>query len=125
MNAYVLDIDRATTENKYFRRVIYTSDKMQLTLMTLLPGQDIEKETHESTDQFIRVESGSGKVVTETGETFFHDGSAIIIPAGTEHQIFNTSDKPLQLYSIYTSPLHAPNSVEEMDPLTGNISTVS
>ncbi len=125
MNAYVFDIERATAENKYYRRVVYTSDKMQLTLMNLLPGDNIEKETHHTADQFIRIEKGSGTVVTQVGTTPFQSGSVIIIPAGTEHQIFNNDSEALQLYSIYTAPLHPPNTVEERDTQSGKILTVS
>lgn len=71
------------------------------------------------------MEHGVGKIVTLNGEIFFHEGSAVIIPAGTEHQITNTGNQPLQLYSIYTAPLHAPNTVEEKDFASGEIKTIS
>lgn len=107
MNGYISNIEDATKENADFRRVLFTTPHSQLVLMTLKPREEIGLETHEEHDQFIRVESGEGKAILG-GETHdIADGSAIVIPAGTKHNVVNTSSKhPLKLYTIYTPPEH-------------------
>jgi len=107
MKGYVINIEEATNENDNFRKVLYTAKNSQLVLMSLKPGQDIGEEVHHNLDQFFRFESGEGKVVIEGEESQVKDGFAVVIPGGTKHNIINTSsDKPLNLYTIYSPPNH-------------------
>jgi len=106
MPGYYIDIEKKTLENDCFREVLYTAQHCQLVVMSLLPKEEIGAEIHEIHDQFIRVEQGEGKAILNGKEFILADGSAIIIPAGTKHNIINTSaDKKLKLYTIY-SPAH-------------------
>lgn len=106
MKGYHADIETLTTENKNFRKVLYTAKDCQLVLMSLLPNEDIGSEVHEENDQFFRFEAGEGKVVIDETEYEVRDGSAVIVPAGAEHNVINTSDsEELKLYTIY-APAH-------------------
>lgn len=105
MKGYVVNIEKATKENGNFRKVLYTAKNSQLVLMTLKPGEDIGEEVH-TLDQFIRVEEGEGKAVLDDVEHKIEDGSAVVIPAGTKHNIINTSDSEIKLYTIYSPPEH-------------------
>lgn len=110
---FATDIEKETLGNDYFRRVLYTTDKSQLTVMSLSPGEDAGEEVHE-VDQFARVEQGSGKAVIGGKETKISDGSAFVVPAGTRHDIVNTSkDEDLKLYVIYSPPNHRPGMVHK------------
>jgi len=106
MQGYVTDIEHATQDNTDFRKVLYTTPKSQLVVMALQPGEDIGKEVHADHDQFIRIESGVGTSVLNGEETALSDGSAVVIPAGTEHNIINTGSAVMKLYTIYTPPEH-------------------
>ena len=107
MAGYYVDIEKRTQENDYFREVLFTGPLSQLVVMSLLPGEEIGLDTHPETDQFIRVEEGKGKAILDSQEYVLKDGSAIIIPAGTEHNIINASSKwALKLYTICTPPEH-------------------
>ncbi len=107
MPGYNVNIEEATLKNEYFRQVLFTGPKSQLVLMALRPGEDIGKETHPDTDQFIRVEAGEGKAVIGGQEFSLHDGSAVVIPAGSEHNVINTSNSQMfKLYTVYTPPEH-------------------
>jgi len=112
MSGYSINIEQATIDNENFRRVLFTGPKSQLVLMSLRPGEDIGLETHDDTDQFIRVEAGQGEALIG-GQTFaLEDGSAIVIPAGSEHNVTNTSrSEPLKLYTLYTPPEHPDGTV--------------
>ena len=106
MQGFVRDIEELTLSNNNFRQVIYTGHHAQLVLMSLLPNEEIGMEVHETTDQFLRVEKGEGKVIMNGEEHLLKDGSAIIVPAGTKHNILNTSStEPMKLYTLY-SPSH-------------------
>ncbi len=106
MKGFVINLEEATLQNEFFRKVLYTAPHSQLVLMSLEPGQDIGEEIHQL-DQFIRCESGNGKTVLNGEEHAFDDGFAVIIPAGTKHNIVNTSpDKPMKLYTVYSPPNH-------------------
>lgn len=105
MQGYVTDIEKATLENENFRQVLYTAKNSQLVLMSLKPGEDIGAEVHEL-DQFVRIEKGEGKAVLDGREHKIHDGSAIVIPAGANHNILNTSSEEMKLYTIYSPPEH-------------------
>ena len=102
---YKAHIETLTKENTDFRRVLYTGAHMQLVLMTLAVGEEIGLETHEENDQFFRFESGSGKVIIGETEYTVGDGDAVVVPAGTPHNVINTGDTSLALYTIY-SPAH-------------------
>lgn len=104
-NGYVTDIEDETIKNKNYRKVLYTSKYSQLVLMSLKPKEDIGEEIH-GVDQFFRVESGQGQVILDGEKHPIKDGSAIIVPAGIKHNIINTGNKPLQLYTIYSPPHH-------------------
>lgn len=112
-NPYVVNILEATLGNENYRTTIWTGQHLQVTLMTIKPGEDIGLEVHPDNDQFLRIEDGSGIVQmgdTDSDLTFKKDvknDDAILIPAGKYHNVLNTSDKPLRLYSIY-SPAHHP-----------------
>lgn len=106
MKGYVTNIEKLSLENENFRRVLYTAKNSQLVLMNLLPQEEIGEEVHQL-DQFIRCESGSGKAVLNGVEHEISDGFVVVVPAGTKHNIINTSsDKPLKLYTLYSPPEH-------------------
>jgi mannose-6-phosphate isomerase-like protein (cupin superfamily) len=109
---YVTNIESRTLENDNFREVLFTAPGIQLVLMTIGVGDEIGLETHDDVDQFIRVESGEGKAILDGQEHALEDGSAVVIPRGTEHNIVNVSkSEPLKLYSIYTPPEHPDGTV--------------
>ena len=114
---YVVDIEEVTKENNVFRRAIWTGKYLQVTLMCINPGEDIGLEIHEDTDQFLRIESGNGivKMGKDKDKLEFekkvNDDYAIVIPAGTWHNVYNTGNKPLKLYSIYAPPHHPKGTV--------------
>lgn len=111
MKGYVINIEQETQSNTHFRKVLYTAHYTQLVVMSLLPNEDIGEEVH-GVDQFIRVESGSGMAVLNGVSHDIADGSAIVIPAGTRHNIVNASgSEPLQLYSMYAMPHHADGTI--------------
>ena len=106
MKGFVTNIEKESIENGDFRKVLYTSKNLQLVLMSLRPMEDIGEEVHEL-DQFFRVEAGVGKSVLNGEERELQDGSIVIIPAGTMHNIINTSaDQFLKLYTLYSPPNH-------------------
>ncbi len=106
MKGYKNNIEKLTLENNNFRQVLYTGKHSQLVLMSLKPTEEIGMEVHEDNDQFFRFEKGEGKVVIDGVEQEVHDGDAVIVPAGAQHNVINlsTSDQ-LKLYTIY-SPAH-------------------
>ncbi len=111
MKGFVGDIVEATQDNRYFRQVIYTARHMQLVLMTLQPNEDIGEEVHEQTDQFFRVESGSGEVVIDGQATHLESGVALVVPAGASHNVRNTGLSAMHIYTIYAPPEHADGTV--------------
>ena len=113
MTGYVTNIEEKTLENNYFREVLFTTDKSQLVLMALKPGEDIGMEVHSDHDQFIKIESGKGKAIMNGEEREISDGSAIVVPAGTQHNIINTSEVAMKLYTVYTPPEHKPGTVHK------------
>lgn len=109
---YVTNIETDSLQNENFREVLYTAGKSQLVVMSLRPGEDIGLETHDGIDQFIRVEAGTGMAVLSGEEHPLADGSAVVIPAGTEHNVINTSSSDdLKLYTIYTPPEHPDGTI--------------
>lgn len=117
MIGWVGDIERATLDNGTFRTVLFTGEHAQLTVMRLGPGEDIGREAHPHLDQFLRIEEGRGRVefgttedrIDETYEV--EDDWAIVVPAGIWHNVVNTGDGELKLYSIYAPPEHPANTV--------------
>ena len=106
MKGYVDNIERATVANEDFRRVLYTGKNMQLVLMTLPPACDIGEEVHEDRDQFFRIEEGEGEIHIDGVANRVADDFAVIVPAGARHNVINTGDRPLKLYTLYAPPEH-------------------
>lgn len=112
MQGYVGNIELDTLENDDFRRVLYTAKNQQLVLMTLKPLEDIGEEVHDDVDQFFRCEKGEGKAVLDGVEHTIRDGFVVVIPAGTKHNILNTSaTEPLRLYTLYSPSQHEDKTV--------------
>lgn len=109
---YVNNIEKDTMENDYFRKVLNTTDLSQLVVMSLLPNEDIGMEVH-TVDQFIRLEQGTGKAVLDGKEFDIEKDFAVVIPAGTHHNIINTGDDEMKLYTIYTPPNHPEGTVHK------------
>lgn len=105
MDHYITNIEDATIHNDMFRKVLFTAEHSQLVLMSLKPGEDIGTETHQL-DQFIRVETGRGTAYLNGAEYPLEDGTAIVIPAGIKHNIRNSGQDALKLYTIYSPPEH-------------------
>jgi len=105
MRGYVNDIEAAAIESPNFRRVLYTAQHSQLVIMSLKPGEDIGVETH-ALDQFFRVEEGAGEVILDDVKSPIHAGFAILVPAGTRHNVVNTGDIALKLTTLYAPPNH-------------------
>lgn len=105
MNGYVTNIEQQALENTHFRKVLYTDTNAQLVLMSLLPNEDIGEEVHD-VDQFLRVEQGSGTAVLNGQRHDIQDGSIVLVPAGTKHNILNGASGPMKLYTLYMPPHH-------------------
>lgn len=116
---FIADIKAETLQNNNYRKVLHTAPHMQLVIMCLQPNQEIGAETHSLTDQFIRIEEGTGKAVINDTEYELKDDSVVIIPAGANHNIINTSTtNKLKLYTIYTPPNHNDGLVQITKPIT-------
>jgi len=114
MRGFITNIEQDTENNNFFRKVIFTAKNSQLVLMTLKPNEEIGEEVHENLDQFFRFEKGEGKVILEGEEFEVQDGFVAVIPAGTKHNIINTSStEPLKLYTIYSPPNHQDGTIHE------------
>ncbi len=105
MNGYVANIEALSLKNENFRAVLYTDKRCQLVVMSLRGKEEIGEEVHD-VDQFIRVEAGEGTAVLDGQAHDLQDGSVVIVPAGTKHNIINTSDKEMKLYTLYMPPHH-------------------
>lgn len=113
MRGYVTNIENDTLENQDFRRVLYTTKNTQLVLMNLRANEEIGEEIHDL-DQFIRIEAGQGLALIDGGAHRLSDGSAVIIPAGTKHNVINVSDtEELKLYTLYSPPEHRDGTVHK------------
>jgi mannose-6-phosphate isomerase-like protein (cupin superfamily) len=107
MSGYSINLEERTLAGNNFREVLYTTQRSQLVIMTLQPGEEIGLEKHEGHDQFIRVEAGQGVAILDGENHPLEDGVAVVIPAGTEHNVINTSaSEPMRLYTLYTPPEH-------------------
>ena len=115
MTGFVGPIERQTLENTDFRRVLFTGKHAQLVVMCLQPGEEIGDEVHANVDQFFRIEQGEAKFVfNEKEEHVVRDADAILVPAGTHHNVINVSKtKPLKLYTIYSPPNHPDATVHK------------
>ncbi|MCI0503425.1 cupin domain-containing protein [Candidatus Micrarchaeota archaeon] len=112
MKGYAVNLEKETSKNTDFRRVLYTGKYSQLVLMSIKPGDEIGQETHDDRDQFFRFEGGEGKVVIDGKEHLVKDGDGVIVPAGARHNVINTSKKAdLRLYTIYSPPEHQDGTV--------------
>lgn len=105
---YHVEMEKEALENHYFRRVLSTQAHMQLVLMSLQPGEDIGVEVHNENDQFFRIEAGEGEAIINGVSYPLKDGTSVIVPAGTEHNIINKGEGELQMYTIY-APAHHPD----------------
>ncbi|MFD2638080.1 cupin domain-containing protein [Piscibacillus salipiscarius] len=118
-NPFVVDMEKATTNNDYFRRALWTGEYLQVTLMSIGVGEDIGLEVHPDTDQFLRIEEGQGLTMMGDSENRLdfrqpvYADDAIMIPAGKYHNLINTGNTPLKLYSIYAPPEHPFGTVHE------------
>ncbi|PZO94824.1 MAG: cupin domain-containing protein [Streptococcus pyogenes] len=116
---YIVNIEDYTKENENYRTTIWTGEKLQVTLMTIQPGDDIGLEVHNGIDQFLRVEEGEGLCQMGdakdnlTFEQKVTDDDVILVPTDTWHNVTNTSDKPLKIYSIYAGPDHVPGTIHK------------
>ena len=107
MAGYVGNIEEKAINNDYFREVVYTGKYCQLVVMCLKPGEEIGSEVHKNVDQFFRIEKGRGKVIIDGTENQIIEGVAIVVPAGSEHNVINaSSNSDLKLYTIYSPPQH-------------------
>lgn len=106
MKGFVADIEDLTKDNRNFRQVLYTGKHLQLVLMALKPGEEIGEEVHADHDQFFRIEKGAGEVWIDGVRTRIKSDDAIIVPAGARHNVINTGDKSLKLYTLYGPPDH-------------------
>ncbi len=115
MKAFVGSIDKLTLKNNYFRKVLFTGKHAQLVLMSLKPKEEIGNEVHKHVDQFFRLEAGEAKFVFNGKEKHIaRNGDAVIVPAGTYHNVINNSKtKKLKLYTIYSPPNHPPNTIHK------------
>jgi mannose-6-phosphate isomerase-like protein (cupin superfamily) len=114
------NIEARTLSNQDYRRVLFTGRHLQLVLMSIPPGGEVDLERHPDTDQFIRVERGRGRVYTgrrQTSRTAVRDGDVVVVAAGTWHRVTNTSSRePLKLYTIYSPPEHPPATRQRTKP---------
>ena len=115
MTGYVGPIEKDTEKNEYFRQVLFTGKHLQLVVMSLQPKEELGNEVHEQVDQFFRIEEGGAKfVLSGTEEHLVGAGGAVVVPAGTYHNVINTSPtEPLKLYTIYTPPQHPDGTVHK------------
>ncbi|HBV66892.1 MAG TPA: cupin domain-containing protein [Clostridiales bacterium] len=117
-NPFAINIDEASKQNNNFRTALWTGDHMQLTLMSLAPGEDIGMEIHPNVDQFIRIEEGQGTVrmgKDKNADEYVvnvDDDYAFIVPANTWHNVVNTGSTPMKLYSIYAPPRHPHGTIQ-------------
>lgn len=116
---FTLNIEKATLENENYRTTLWTGEKLQLTVMAILPNDDIGLEIHPTVDQFLRVEQGTG--ICKMGKTKDNlifskkvkDNDAIFVPANTWHNIENIGEEPLKLYTIYAHPNHLKGTIHK------------
>ena len=114
MDTYIGNIDDDTTSNDNFRKVLFTGKNSQLVVMSLKPGEDIGSEIHPTVDQFLRIEKGQGKAILDDVEHDIKENFAVVVPAGTKHNLVNTSEtEDLKLYTIYSPPEHKTGTIHQ------------
>ncbi|HRY22586.1 MAG TPA: cupin domain-containing protein [Candidatus Dojkabacteria bacterium] len=113
MMGYIDNIEEKTLDNIYFRHVLFTGKNMQLVVMALKPGEDIGEEVHEHVDQFFRIEQGEAKVIIDDQEDVLKEDMVAIVPAGSKHNVINTSNVDLKLYTIYAPPNHPDGTINK------------
>ena len=111
MVGFIDNIEEKTEQNNFFRQVLYTGKHTQLVVMSLLPGEEIGMEVHPQVDQFFRIEEGRAKVIIDGEEHEVYEGFAIIVPAGSQHNVVNTGSNPLKLYTLYSPPNHPDGTI--------------
>ncbi len=112
--SFGIDIDKETIDNDNFRKVLHTTQTLQLVVMSI--DEDIGWEVHPRTTQFLRVEAGTGEAIIDGQTHELKDGMSVIVPPGARHNIINTGKKPLKLYSLYSPPHHAPGKIDKEKP---------
>jgi len=112
MKGYVNNIEEAAKENNFFRKVLYTAKNSQLVVMSLKPKEEIGMEVHHL-DQFLRIEAGEGVAILDGVEHKIADKWVIMVPAGTNHNIINTGDTEMKLYTVYSPPNHLEGTIHE------------
>jgi mannose-6-phosphate isomerase-like protein (cupin superfamily) len=112
MKGFTGDIEKQTKENTDFRRVLYTGKHLQLVLMTIAVGEDIGEENHNNNDQFFRIEKGHGEIWIDGVCIIIEGGDGVLVPAGAKHNLINTGDKPLKLYTLYGPPNHQKDTTQ-------------
>lgn len=115
MSGFMGSIEKETLENGYFRKVLFTGKHSQLVVMSLPPEEEIGNEIHDEVDQFFRIEQGEAKFVFNGSEEHIaRDGDAVVVPAGTYHNVINNSDaEELKLYTIYSPPNHPDGTIHK------------
>jgi len=114
LKGFVANIEEKTLANTYFREVLYTGVHAQLVVMSLKPGEEIGMEVHPQVDQFFRFEKGQGKVIIDGEESEVKDGFSVIVPAGSQHNVINTSQTDdLKLYTVYSPPNHPDGTIHK------------
>lgn len=114
-HGFVGNIENETIRNTEFRRVLFSTQNMQLVLMSLKPGEEIGEEVHEVA-QFIRNDQGTGVSIMDGEKHDFSDGDAVVVPAGVRHNIINTGSEDMKLYTVYAPPQHEPGTVNPTKP---------
>lgn len=114
LTGYVDNIEKAAESNTYFRQVLFTGKHTQLVVMNLKPREEIGMEVHPQVDQFFRFEVGAGKVIIDGVESMVSAGTGVVVPAGCQHNIINTSeDTDLKLYTLYSPPNHPDKTIHK------------
>jgi mannose-6-phosphate isomerase-like protein (cupin superfamily) len=113
VKGFVDNIEKLTEENDDFRRVLYTGHNLQLVLMAIQPGDEIGAEVHEDRDQFFRIEAGQGEVWIDDVCNKVKADDGVIVPQGAKHNVINTGNEPLRLYTIYGPPEHIDGTVHK------------
>lgn len=121
MEGFHGDLKELAKENEFYRKVLFTGAHAQLVLMSLAPGEEIGDEVHE-VDQFFYAVDGEGRIDIDGERVEFEKGGAVFVPAHSRHNVVNTDDESLKLFTIYSPPQHAPGTVEERKPAAEAVS---
>ena len=113
MKGFVANIEEKSLTNNYFRQVLFTASHSQLVVMALQPGEEIGMEVHPEHDQFFRFEQGEGKVIIDGEESIVKADWAVVVPAGAQHNVINTGQEVMKLYTIYSPPEHKDGTIHK------------